>query len=118
MGDSPIEVSTPNLEEGWMGVDIGPKTVDRFIHEIQGAKTVFTNGPMGIFEVNAYSVGTKKILEAIAGIDGLSVVGGGDSASAAKHLNVSRKFSHISTGGGASLEYLEGKSLPGLIALT
>ena len=101
----------------WMAVDIGPQTILKFTEEIAKAKTVFWNGPMGVFETPEYSKGTFAIAHAVAESKCVSIVGGGDSAAAATASGVADKFSHISTGGGASLEYLQGDKLPGLEAL-
>lgn len=103
----------------WMGLDIGPKTVAQFSKEIADASTIVWNGPMGVFELPPFAVGTTKIAKAVAANeDAISIVGGGDSVSAVKKAGVAEQITHISTGGGASLEFLEGKKLPGVEALT
>ncbi len=109
------------VPDGWMGLDIGPESVKRFAEALQGAKTVVWNGPMGCFEMPAFAKGTFGVCEAVAQVKangGVSIIGGGDSVSAVKKSGLADKMSHISTGGGASLEYLEGKVLPGVAALT
>jgi phosphoglycerate kinase len=101
-----------------LGLDIGPRTAEAFANEIRSSATVFWNGPMGVFEMPAFAAGTKTVAQALTEVDGLSVVGGGDSAAAVRQLGFSDdRFGHISTGGGASLEFLEGKRLPGLEVL-
>ena len=100
---------------GAMGLDIGPQTAQAFADVVSGSKTVFCNGPMGVFEYEAFSGGTRVLASALTKVDGLSVVGGGDSAAAVRSLGFDdAAFGHISTGGGASLEFLEGSVLPGL----
>ncbi len=115
---NPTEIKTVKageIPEGFMGLDIGPATVELFKKELEGAKTVFWNGPMGVFEDERFAKGTIEVCETLANLDGATtIIGGGDSASAAKNLGFAEKFSHISTGGGASLEFMEGKDLPGI----
>ncbi len=110
-------VSSDAIPDGWMGLDIGEKTREIFAEEIKKAKTVIWNGPMGVFEFPNFAKGTAAVAEACAECDGTTIIGGGDSASAVKKLGYASKMSHISTGGGASLEFLEGKVLPGVAAL-
>ncbi|MCE3010653.1 MAG: phosphoglycerate kinase [Proteobacteria bacterium] len=105
------------LEEPYMGVDIGPKTIQLYRTALKEAKTIFWNGPMGVFENPAFSKGTFAVAETLAGLDCLRIVGGGDSAAAAEASGYAAQMSHISTGGGASLEYLQGDRLPGLEVL-
>jgi phosphoglycerate kinase len=107
-----------SIETGFMGVDIGPKTINLFIEELQTAKTIVWNGPVGIFENDRFANGTKALASVIAELQVISVIGGGDTAAAVAKFNLADKMSHISTGGGASLEYLEGKVLPGVAALS
>lgn len=110
-------VDIENIPADMMGVDIGEKTAKLYAEEIKKAKTVINNGPMGVFEISSFAKGTEEVVRAMAESGALSVIGGGDSASAAKKLGFKDKISHISTGGGASLELLEGKELPGVAAL-
>ncbi|MGH3079383.1 MAG: phosphoglycerate kinase [Gaiellaceae bacterium] len=105
------------LPEGWLGLDIGPETRERFGALIRGARTVFWNGPMGVFEWPGFADGTKAVAEAVADADGYTVVGGGDSVRAVQELGLAERVSWVSTGGGASLELLEGKELPGVAAI-
>jgi phosphoglycerate kinase len=114
-------VSTSATPDGWMGLDIGPKTIDTYRQKIAGAKTIVWNGPMGVFEMPAFAKGTMEIARAVAAATsggGTSIVGGGDSVAAVHQSGVAGKISHISTGGGASLEFLAGRKLPGVEALT
>jgi phosphoglycerate kinase len=111
-------VAADAIPDGWLGLDIGPVATATFASEVSAAKTVFWNGPMGVFEKKPFAAGTRGVAEAITKVDGFTVVGGGDSAAAVRALGIDEAgFSHISTGGGASLEYLEGKKLPGVEAL-
>jgi phosphoglycerate kinase len=107
-----------DVDTGWMGLDIGPKTVKLFVKELAGAETIVWNGPLGAFEVKSFEEGTKSIAQCVARSGATSVIGGGDTAAAVAQFGLSDKMSHISTGGGASLEILEGKKLPGVEALT
>ena len=102
--------------ENEMGLDIGPKTLELFAKELAGAKTVVWNGPMGIFENPTLAAGTIAVAKSLAETDATTIIGGGDSAAAVNQLGFADKMSHISTGGGASLEFLEGKALPGVVA--
>lgn len=111
-------VNVEQIPEGWMGLDIGPESTKLFADALQDAKTVVWNGPMGVFEMDAFSKGTVDLAHTIADSDAVSIIGGGDTVSAIKKAGVTDKVSFISTGGGASLELLEGKQLPGITALT
>ena len=115
---SDMKIVEGEIPDGWMGVDIGPKTRQRFKEVLAKAKTVIWNGPVGVFENDAFAQGTKEIAEFLAGLKGVTtIIGGGDSAAAISKFGLEDKMTHISTGGGASLEYLEGKQLPGIVAL-
>ncbi len=109
-----IDVPEQNIPEGLMGLDIGPKTIAQYQNVIKGSKTVFWNGPMGVFEWPTFAKGTMEVAKALAEVHGQTVVGGGDSVSAINKSGLAAKITHISTGGGASLELLEGRSLPGI----
>ena len=118
--DSPASVHATDIPDGLMGLDIGPKTIASYVAALQGAKTVIWNGPMGVFEMDAFCKGTEAVAKAVAAATAagaFTVVGGGDSVAAAEKLGITSKLSHVSTGGGASLELLEGKVLPGVKAL-
>ena len=110
-------VPTGLIPDGWIGVDIGPETIKLFSDALKEAKTVVWNGPMGVFEFSNFAKGTEAIAHVLADIDGTTIIGGGDSAAAVNQLGYGDKMSHISTGGGASLEFLEGKELPGVAAV-
>ena len=114
---APVVCEAGKIPDGLMGLDIGPKTVELFSKAVADAGTVVWNGPMGVFEFDAFAVGTKAVAKAIAGSEAISIIGGGDSAAAVEKLGYADKMTHISTGGGASLEFLEGLELPGISCL-
>ena len=118
--DADTKIVEGDIPDGWMGLDIGPKSVELFSQAIKEAKTVVWNGPMGCFEMEKFNKGTFGICEAVAQVKsngGISIIGGGDSVSAVNKSGLADKMSHVSTGGGASLEFLEGKELPGVVSL-
>ena len=110
-------VKSTEIPEDWMGMDIGPATRENFANAIKGAGTVVWNGPMGVFEMKTFAAGTEAVAAAVAESNAISIIGGGDSAAAVENLGFADKITHVSTGGGASLEFLEGKVLPGITAL-
>ena len=114
-------VATENIPDGWMGLDIGPETTQRFVEAVLSSKTVLWNGPMGVFEMDAFAKGTNAVAEALAKAtsedDAFTLIGGGDSVAAINKAGLAERVSYVSTGGGAMLEYLEGKELPGIAAI-
>ncbi len=114
--DAPSRV-VKQIPDGWMGVDIGPETRALYAAEASRAGTIFWNGPMGVFEMEPFAGGTRALAEAVAGSSAVSVVGGGDSLAAVNRMGIASRITHCSTGGGASLEYVQGLALPGVAAL-
>jgi len=112
------QVVEGDIPDGWMALDIGPDSAKAFVAKLKDAKLVVWNGPMGVFEMAPFADGTRAVAQALAESDATSIIGGGDSVAAVQQAGLSGKMSHISTGGGASLEFLEGKTLPGVAALT
>ena len=110
-------VKFSEIPDGWEGFDIGPETIKMYVEELQKAKTVVWNGPLGLSEFEQFATGTDTIAKMLSESDAITIIGGGDSAAAIERMGLSDKFSHISTGGGASLEFLEGKKLPGIECL-
>ena len=113
----PITVDSMNIPEDCMGMDIGPKAIAAYSEAVKDAGTVIWNGPMGVFEFPAFAAGTKAVAQALSESSAITIIGGGDSAAAVQQLGYADKMTHISTGGGASLEFMEGKELPGVACL-
>ena len=112
-----MTVDAGQIPDGWEGMDIGPKTIQMYCDAVKDAGTVIWNGPMGVFEFAAFAKGTEAVAEALSKTDAITIIGGGDSAAAVQQLGYADKMTHISTGGGASLEFMEGKELPGVACL-
>ena len=110
-------VKNGEIPDGWQGLDIGPETIKLYCDAVKDAGTVIWNGPMGVFEFPAFAKGTEAVAEALSQTSAITIIGGGDSAAAVQQLGYADKMTHISTGGGASLEFLEGKELPGVACL-
>ena len=110
-------VNIDSIPADWEGLDIGPKTRELYAKVIKESKLVVWNGPMGVFELNAFAEGTKAVADACAETEGYTIIGGGDSAAAVEKFHLADRMDHMSTGGGASLEFMEGKALPGVVAL-
>ena len=110
-------VAVVNIPAGWQALDLGPKTVERFRDAISASKLVIWNGPLGVFEMAPFARGTNAVAKAVADCQGTTIIGGGDSAAAVEKAGLTRRMTHISTGGGASLELMEGKELPGVAVL-
>jgi phosphoglycerate kinase len=110
-------VSVGDIPDNWIIADIGPDTIKLFIQELKGSKTIFWNGPMGVFEIEPFSMGTRRVARAVAGSKATTVIGGGSTAEAVEEMGLVSQITHVSTGGGASLELLEGKELPGVAVL-
>jgi phosphoglycerate kinase len=117
VADAKAEIVGENIPEGKIAVDIGPKTIELFKEKLKSAKTIVWNGPLGIFEMDAFSKGTEEIAKFMSLLKATTIIGGGDTAAAVAKFKLEEKMTHISTGGGASLEFLEGKTLPGIAAL-
>jgi phosphoglycerate kinase len=116
--DAPTQVVAADaIPDGWMGLDIGPETAAAYARRLEAARTIFWNGPMGVFELAAFAAGTLAVAHAAAESDAVSVVGGGDSVAAVNQAGVADRITHVSTGGGAALELVEGRTLPGVEAL-
>ncbi|MCK4463031.1 MAG: phosphoglycerate kinase, partial [Candidatus Omnitrophica bacterium] len=116
-GKAKTKIVVEHIPDGWIGLDIGPRTVKKYISVLKDSKTICWNGPAGYFELRPFRKGTTQIAKFISKLEATTVIGGGDTAAAINALGLGKKMSHISTGGGASLEYLEGKELPGIAAL-
>ena len=116
--DANTQICEGDIPDAWEGLDVGPKSVELFKAAIADAKVVVWNGPLGVFELEPFSHGTRGVAEAVAGLDATTIIGGGDTATAIAKFGLDDKVSHVSTGGGASLELLEGKILPGVACLT
>jgi len=112
-----LTVKAGEIPDGWEGMDIGPETIKLYCDAVKDAGTVIWNGPMGVFEFPAFAVGTKAVAQALSETEAITIIGGGDSAAAVQQLGYADKMTHISTGGGASLEFMEGKELPGVACL-